>query len=521
MVKIKIHKQFTKCFSKFDNATQGLILKTIIEIRDNSTNAGLRLHKVGEYFSYSVNMNIRILSTFSNDDILLVYVGNHDETYNWGAKNKPLVANDSIVGFVDSSTISKINSFNVENSRYTYLRKYGFDNSFISFIDNLDDDALLNFLTFVSPEYQELILYGENDASILNGVSDVVVVNNDEELKRALSYSYDAWKIYLHPKQRYIVDYPNWKNIMIKGGPGTGKTVSLVHKFIKEYKTNNLHPLFLSYNKTTLSIVKNMVNSIIKVEDECFVVVDDFKGDTNANKLNEFLNSKSHIFIDEGQDLSIYFVSRLLQLFENGTINTPITIALDLNQSIFSSIGEGIKRLEDYFDIINLDYCYRSTKQIIQKANKYLDDSNRMVQSKNFQEQHDIEMSIDDRTKKIFCPLNGDEVVSQFCGMKDLKNVIDNFLLKESISSNDNSFAIIVDKQTEEIVKALGLKQTIYIADQVKGLEFFKGIVVTSKQVSNIRTAKQYRELALKNYVSLTRFRDKLFHIILEDIYDS
>ena len=58
MVKIKIHKQFTKCFSKFDNATQGLILKTIIGIRDNSTNAGLRLHKVGEYFSYSVNMNI-------------------------------------------------------------------------------------------------------------------------------------------------------------------------------------------------------------------------------------------------------------------------------------------------------------------------------------------------------------------------------------------------------------------------------------------------------------------------------
>ena len=66
-MQIKVHKQFTKCFSHFNNQIQGLILKTILGIKNETGSAGLRMHKVGEYYSYSVTMSIRLLTVLDRD----------------------------------------------------------------------------------------------------------------------------------------------------------------------------------------------------------------------------------------------------------------------------------------------------------------------------------------------------------------------------------------------------------------------------------------------------------------------
>ena len=73
-MKIKIYKQFTRCFSKFDNQIQGLILKTILGIKNDSDSSGMRLHKVGEYYSYSINMNVRMLYQYISLDESIDFV---------------------------------------------------------------------------------------------------------------------------------------------------------------------------------------------------------------------------------------------------------------------------------------------------------------------------------------------------------------------------------------------------------------------------------------------------------------
>ena len=234
-MQIKIHKQFTKCFSHFNNQIQGLILKTILGIKNDTGSAGLRMHKVGEYYSYSVTMSIRLLTLLDKDVIMLVYVGEHDEVYNWGSKNHPVIADNTIVGFVaaDDFSVGVPISFE-KTTKYDYLKKYGFDEKFIYYISTLNDDELLNAIDYIATEYQELILFGEptGDNSYKKN-SDIIVVNDDQELQRALALAVEDWCLFLHPRQKYIVEYPHSKNLMIKGGPGTGKTVAIIHRFVK------------------------------------------------------------------------------------------------------------------------------------------------------------------------------------------------------------------------------------------------------------------------------------------------
>lgn len=521
-MKIKIHKQFTKCFSKFNSSAQGLILKTIIGIKNENTASGLRLHKTGFYYSYSVNMNIRILTLFDKDEVTLVYVGNHDEAYKWGAKNKPICTHSTIVGFIDNTYMSKFSEFSVgEISKFNYLRKYGFQEDFIIFLSLLNEEKLLSFIEYIAPEYQELILFGEKEINEYYYSSDIVVINDDQELVNALKLSIDNWCIFLHSKQKYIVDYPNWKNLIIKGGPGTGKTVSIVHRFVKEYQRNKKKPVFLCYNQFTKNTVKTMASRLENVPDTQFIVFDDFKADTNGLQLSIFLNSQSHVFIDEAQDLNIYFASRLLQLLDNNEIKTSITMALDLNQSIFSSIGEAVKRLETYFDIINLNYCYRSTNQIIETAKNSLSNKESHIVAKDFQEYHNIEVSRDVSTRNICCPLSGSKVVTLKCeNLKEILSAINKFIKTENLEIGENNWAIITACYNLKI-NIPQYKKNLFNATQVKGREFFKGIVISDYNNIEIRKAKQFKKIALNDYVAISRFREKLLYIQLEIKYDN
>lgn len=57
-----------------------------------------------------------------------------------------------------------------------------------------------------------------------------VVVTDDDELKDMLSYPLDAWRVFLHPMQRKIVQMNANGPVRVLGGAGTGKTVVAMHR---------------------------------------------------------------------------------------------------------------------------------------------------------------------------------------------------------------------------------------------------------------------------------------------------
>jgi AAA domain/UvrD-like helicase C-terminal domain len=59
----------------------------------------------------------------------------------------------------------------------------------------------------------------------------VVFVSGQEELQAVLAHPFAAWRTFLHPNQRKIAYRPSYSGpAQVTGGPGTGKTVTLLHR---------------------------------------------------------------------------------------------------------------------------------------------------------------------------------------------------------------------------------------------------------------------------------------------------
>jgi superfamily I DNA/RNA helicase len=59
----------------------------------------------------------------------------------------------------------------------------------------------------------------------------VTFVSGQEELQLVLAHSFAAWRTFLHPSQRKIAYRPSYAGpAQVTGGPGTGKTVTVLHR---------------------------------------------------------------------------------------------------------------------------------------------------------------------------------------------------------------------------------------------------------------------------------------------------
>jgi hypothetical protein len=69
------------------------------------------------------------------------------------------------------------------------------------------------------------------DAAIRHTRERAIVVNDDRELEDILAGEFNAWRIYLHPKQRDLAYRARFNGpAKVSGGPGTGKTVVALHR---------------------------------------------------------------------------------------------------------------------------------------------------------------------------------------------------------------------------------------------------------------------------------------------------
>ena len=59
----------------------------------------------------------------------------------------------------------------------------------------------------------------------------VAFVSGQEELQLILAHPFAAWRTFLHPSQREIAYRPSYSGpAQVTGGPGTGKTVTVLHR---------------------------------------------------------------------------------------------------------------------------------------------------------------------------------------------------------------------------------------------------------------------------------------------------
>lgn len=344
---------FQKKFRE-NNAANGIHLEPIAQFKDNA----LRSARVDDNYR-------AIIGVLGNDTYHLLYVGTHEDAYNWGMRkrfawNEHTQSCQLITVTESEEVVSKTAPNKAENAFFKdvtddKLLAIGVPQELLSKVraiqtlddlDPLDDmlpnDAYENIFNLMDGENIDDIIADiesgrakANEDELLsdNNKRRFVELTDDDELQRIIDKDMDVWQLFLHPSQRKLVSADYKGTMKVSGGAGTGKTVAALHRM--KYLTSNpdANVLFTTYTRTLKENLEGLVqkmeinrgryvlNNIDQVLIECarqYHIKDGFKildysGDEESLKLwrevleTEVTEFDEHFLYDEYIDVIVYF----------------------------------------------------------------------------------------------------------------------------------------------------------------------------------------------------------------------
>ena len=237
--------------------------------------------------------NYRAVIGLIDDNAYLLYVGTHENAYNWGIRKK-LVWNDHTQA-CQLVTIHQISETVVKTDEseeiYPYADvldeqwlKIGVPEELIAqvkLIKSLDDLELLEeYLPTDAFENIYNLLDGENIDDIIAEIEDgqakenedqllsnnnkrrFVELTDDDALQRILDNDMDKWQLFLHPSQQKLVDADYKGTMKVSGGAGTGKTVAALHRLKHLSGNPEAKILFTTYTRTLRENLEKLVKKM-------------------------------------------------------------------------------------------------------------------------------------------------------------------------------------------------------------------------------------------------------------------
>jgi superfamily I DNA/RNA helicase len=93
------------------------------------------------------------------------------------------------------------------------------------------------------------------------------LINNAEELERALDYPWEKWTIFLHPEQRYLVERDYNGSARVAGSAGTGKTIVALHRAVFLARKNpDARVLLATFSETLANALRSKLRRLISNE---------------------------------------------------------------------------------------------------------------------------------------------------------------------------------------------------------------------------------------------------------------
>jgi len=238
---------------------------------------GLHALEACDFQSFAVNQNaFRIIAHVEGDNVVLVHVGPHDQAYKWARRHKVSqigatirVRRLTVVDADDDGKPPTASSSNhvpsssapgpLESLRDRELARFDVTPGFSSILRQLpDEDAVVEVAEHLKPALGEALVelltdpdaidvahrvYVQRRASASPAVSLEAALRDprnahrfwvpppgEEALARALDGDFEAWRVFLHPSQRRLVEIDARGPVKVTGGPGTGKTVVALHR---------------------------------------------------------------------------------------------------------------------------------------------------------------------------------------------------------------------------------------------------------------------------------------------------
>lgn len=294
----RIADSFTGSLAGLTADEQKAAKTTAFDLQVDPSNPGMQFHKLERakdpnFWSVRVNRDIRIIVHRTSSSLLLCYVGHHDDAYSWAERRKierhPKTGAAQLVEVRETVREIEIPRYvapedpelpklfaEVEEDA---LLGYGVPEEWIEDVQAATEETLLEVAEHLPSEAAEAILdlaVGETPPAPveLSREADPFehpdaqrrfrVVENSEELERALEYPWERWLVFLHPAQRELVEGSFSGPARISGSAGTGKTIVALHRAVYlARRDENARILLTTFSETLANALRYRLRQLI------------------------------------------------------------------------------------------------------------------------------------------------------------------------------------------------------------------------------------------------------------------
>jgi hypothetical protein len=279
-MEFRIADTFTDALAKLTTQEQKAAKTTAFDLQMDPSAPGLQFHRIDKskdpnFWSIRVNRDLRIIVHKTASSFLLSYIAHHDDAYTWAARRRieahPKTGAIQIVEVrerVEEITLPapvtgplfepKIEIVPpapplFESLLPDDLLTIGVPEDWIQDVRQASEDRFLELASHLPAEAAEALLeyaatgilhppppspvhadpFAHPDA-----LRRFRVVENIEELQRALDYPWEKWTVFLHPSQHSIVEGNFSGPARVAGSAGTGKTIVALHRAARLAQTD-------------------------------------------------------------------------------------------------------------------------------------------------------------------------------------------------------------------------------------------------------------------------------------------
>jgi len=302
-MEFRIADTFSESLAKLSNQEQKAVKTTAFDLQMNPASPGMQFHRLDKakdpkFYSVRVGRDIRLIVHKTESNLLLCYVDHHDKAYQWAERRKlethPMTGAAQLVEIretvkeiiipkyleAEEPALSKpllfadlpeadLLSYGVPAEWLDDVRKANED-TVLDLADHLPSEAaeaLLDLATGVTPQLAQPVSARVDPFDHPDAQRRFRVMNNIEELERALEYPWEKWTIFLHPAQRQLVEQDYNGPARVSGSAGTGKTIVALHRAVFLARNNpDARVLLTTFSDTLANALRTKLRRLISNE---------------------------------------------------------------------------------------------------------------------------------------------------------------------------------------------------------------------------------------------------------------
>ncbi len=300
MMEFRIADTFTDSLARLTNAEQKAAKTTAFDLQMDPVGSGMSFHKLDKardknFWSVRVSSDIRLIVHKTDSSLLLCYVDHHDKAYQWAERRKlethpktgaaqlvevrETVQEIIIPRYVEEEQPAPPKPLLFANVTMEALLNYGVPAEWLEDVRNANEDtvleladhlpgeaaeALLDLATGVTPRIVHSLVPGMDPFDHPDAQRRFRVMNNVEELERALEYPWEKWTVFLHPAQQQLVERDYNGPARVSGSAGTGKTIVALHRAVFLARANpDARVLLTTFSDTLANALRTKLRRLI------------------------------------------------------------------------------------------------------------------------------------------------------------------------------------------------------------------------------------------------------------------